>query len=47
MSIKGVVAKNFGNTSYNLQVLKSTKLGIVLDLAELVSNGIFASIECI
>ena len=47
MSIKAVIAKNRGNVKQNLQTLCNTRLGTVLDLADLVSDGIIASIECI
>ena len=47
MIIKGVVAQNLGDVRNNLQTLKNTKLGFVIELADLVSNGIYASIECI
>ena len=46
MSIKGVVAENFKDARFNLRLLANTKLGFVLELADLVSNGIYASIEC-
>lgn len=47
MSIKGVVARNLGNAKHNFELLQNTNLGFVLDMAETVSDGIYASIECI
>lgn len=46
MSIKGVVARNLGNPKYNLKLLQNISLGFILDMAELVTSGIYASIEC-
>lgn len=46
MSIKGVVARNLGNPKCNLQLLQNTSLSLVLDMAETVSQGIYASIQC-
>ena len=41
MSIKGIVAQNFGNPQQNLRILQNTPLGLVMNLADIVSNGIY------
>ena len=46
MSIKGVVAQNLGSPRHNLQLLQNISLGFILDMAETVSQGIYASIQC-
>lgn len=48
MSIKGIVGKNCGNTSQNLNVLQNVPLSRIVNLAEIVSTGIYNTInyEC-
>lgn len=46
MSIKGIVARNLGNPKCNLRILQNTNLGFVMQMADMVANGIYESIEC-
>ena len=41
MNIKGIVAKNTGNTAENLSILQNTSLNLVMNLADVVSSGIY------
>ncbi len=41
MSIKGVVAKDFNNPKYNFKILQNTPLNFVMNMADLVANGIY------
>lgn len=45
MSIKGVVAKNLGNPRHNLRLLQNVHLGFIMQMADVVANGIYNSIE--
>lgn len=45
MSIKGIVAKNLGNPRQNFRLLQNIHLGEVVQMADIVANGIFNSIE--
>lgn len=45
MGIRAVVGRNCGNTSHNLSVLQNVPLSRVVNLAEIVSSGIYNSIN--
>ena len=45
MSIKGVVAKKSNNPRCNLNLLQNTRLSLVLNMADIVSSGIYNVIE--
>lgn len=45
MNIKGVVAKDMENLKQNLWTLRNINLGLVINMADIVANGIYNSIE--
>jgi putative sporulation protein YyaC len=45
MNIKGVVARNLQNPKYNMSLLQNTHLGFIMNMADIVANGIHESIE--
>lgn len=45
MNIKGVVAKDMENVKQNLLNLRNINLGFVIDMADIVADGIYNSIE--
>ena len=47
MSIKGVVSTNLNNPKVNMQLLQNVRLNLVMDMADVVSKGIYNVIEII
>lgn len=45
MSIKGVVARDFNIPKYNFKILQNTNLGLIMNMADTVADGIYSSIE--
>lgn len=45
ISIKAVVGKNYKMPIYNFEILQNISLGLVMDLSNIVSNGIFEVIK--
>ena len=41
VSIKGIVAKNFNNPRYNFKILQNTSLNLIINMADIVSKGIY------
>lgn len=41
LSIKGIVSQNVNNPQYNFKLLQNTSLGMVMNMAEVVSSGIY------
>ena len=47
MSIKGVVATNLNNPRFNMKMLQNTRLNLVMNMADIVSRGIYSVIEIV
>ncbi len=47
MYIKGITARDFCNSRKNFSILQNTRLNIVIQMADVVANGIYESIEII
>ncbi len=45
MSIKGIVAKDFGNSRKNFKLLQNIHLKDIMEMADVVADGIFNSID--
>lgn len=41
LSIKGIVSQNVNIPKYNFKLLQNTSLGVVMNMADVVSNGIY------
>lgn len=41
LSIKGIVSQNVNNPQYNFKLLQNTSLGMVMNMADVVSSGIY------
>ena len=41
MSIKGIVTKDFKNPKYNFKLLQNTSLGLIMNMADSVVQGIY------
>lgn len=45
MNIKGIVGQNMRTPMQNLNMLQNTSLNLVMNLAEVVANGIYNTIN--
>ena len=41
ISIKGIVSKDFKKPQYNFKMLQNTSLGLIMNMADCVSQGIY------
>lgn len=41
LSIKGIVSQNLNVPEYNFKLLQNTHLGLVMNMADVVSSGIY------
>ena len=45
MSVKGVVATNLNNPRFNMKLLQNVRLNLVMNMADVVSKGIYSVVE--